>query len=472
MTSVRVRGIYTTALTERLHDEFEVVQPSPPIRRRFDAAFDAAPADVRVDTTDDREGVAVSGDPDGVERVAADLAAVGRDAFVWDDDAALGAVFNGRVTETLGSGAVVDLNGEREGFLPFRAVDGYVDDGDRLRVQVRDPAPPWSDDRPQLGGELTVPGGLVDLSRARDGVSADAPGERATELVRSTEILPADAPGGWGVRWQRAAVDAEMGSLGDALDDAADRATALEDDLRDAPAPDDDAPTRVTAPYATTWCWFGRECRFALDDARRAVETTMPGHHRTKAGHRSASSAVDFVEAVVEDGDLDDREFPFEAVTEQYGPVEGDEVALVHGKPDGRCYSLGTGDVTGYDPAGKITVRRTMRGSGTYDALGTDRERGDAAVTKLTEGRWWYPTVYRGEDGERKGTYVNVCTPVEIFPDSVRYVDLHVDVVKRPDGSVERVDEDELAAAVDAGQVSAELAEKARSVAKAVESAL
>ncbi|PSQ26636.1 RNA-binding protein [Halobacteriales archaeon QS_9_68_17] len=471
MTSVRVRGIYTTALTERLHDEFEVVQASPPIRRRFDAAFDAAPADVRVDTTDDREGVAVSGDPDGVERVAADLAAVGRDAFVRDDDAALGAVFNGRVTETLGSGAVVDLDGEREGFLPFRAVDGSVDDGDRLRVQVRDPAPPWSDDRPQLGGGLTVPGGLVDLSRARDGVSADAPGERATELVRSTEILPADAPEGWGVRWQRAAVDAEMSALGDALDDAADRATALEDDLRDAPEPDD-ALTRVTAPYATTWCWFGRECRFALDDARRAVETTMPGHHRTKAGHRSASSAVDFVEAVVEGGDLDDREFPFEAVTEQYGPVEGDEVALVHGKPDGRCYSLGTGDVTGYDPAGTITVRRTMRGSGTYDALGTDRERGDAAVTELTEGRWWYPTVYRGEDGERKGTYVNVCTPVEIFPDSVRYVDLHVDVVKRPDGSVERVDEDELAAAVDAGHVSAELAEKARSVAKAVESAL
>ncbi|NHN48203.1 DUF402 domain-containing protein [Halostella sp. JP-L12] len=472
MTSVRVRGIYTTALTERLREAFDVVQASPPIRRRFDAEFDAAPADVRVDTTDDRQGVAVSGDPDAVERVAGDLADVGRDAFVWDDDAALGAVFNGRVTETLGSGAVVDLNGEREGFLPFRAVDGYVDDGNRVRVQVREPKPPWSDDRPLLGAGLAVPGGLVDLSRDRDGVSADAPDERATELVRSTEILPADAPEDWGVRWQRAAVDAEMGALGDALDAAADRATALEDDLGDAPDPGDDAPTRIAAPYATTWCWFGRECRFALDEARRAVETTMPGHHRAKAAHRSASSAVDFVEAVVEDGDLDGREFPFEAVTEQYGPLEGDEVAIVHGKPDGRCYALGTGDVTDYDPDGKITVRRTMRGSGTYDALGTERERGDAAITKLTEGRWWYPTVYRGEDGERKGTYVNVCTPVEIFPDGVRYVDLHVDVIKRPDGSVEVVDLDELDAAVEAGNVSEALAEKARSVAKAVEKAL
>jgi len=472
MTTVRVRGIYTTALTERLRGEFDVVQASPPIRRRFDAEFDAAPADVRVETTGDRQGVAVSGLLDAVEAVARDLADVGRDCFVWSEAAAVGAVFDGRVTETLGSGAVVDLDGDREGFLPFSAVDGYVDDGDRLRVQVRDPAPPWGDDRPMLGTDLELPGGLVTLSRERDGVSADASGERATELVRSTEILPAEAPDGWGVRWQRAATDAEMNALGTALDEAADRATALESDVAEAPSPEEAAPARVAAPFATRWCWFGRECRFGLDDQRRAVETTMPGHHRTKAAHRAASSAVDFVESVVEDGDLDGREFPFEAVTEQYGPQEGDQIALVHGKPDGRCYSLGSGDVTDYDPEGKITVRRTIRGSGTYDALGTERERGDVAVTKITEGRWWYPTVYRGEDGERKGTYVNVCTPVEVFPDAVRYVDLHVDVIKRPDGTVERVDADELDEAVEVGSISEALAEKARSVAKAVGNAL
>ncbi|WP_135820474.1 DUF402 domain-containing protein [Halostella litorea] len=470
MTSVRVRGIYATALTERLRDGFDVVQASPPIRRRFDAAFAAAPADARVDTTDDRQGVSVSGAPDAAAAVADDLGAVGRDAFVWPDAAALGATFDGRVTETLGSGAVVSLDGDREGFLPFRKVDGYVDDGDELRVQVREPAPPWSDDRPLLGTDVELPGGLVTLSRARDGVSAAASGERATELVRTTELLPADPPDGWGVRWERAAADADMDALGEALDAAADRAAALGEEIAD--APDGDAPSAVAAPYATRWVWFGRECRFELDAARRAVETTMPGHHRTKAAHRAASSAVDFVESVVDAAALADREFPFGAVAEQYGPGEGDDLAIVHGKPDGRCYTLGEGEVTDFDPDGKLTVRRTIRGSGTYDALGTERERGDAAITKITEGRWWYPTVYRGEDGERKGTYVNVCTPVEVFPDGIRYVDLHVDVIKRPDGEVSVVDEDELAAAVEAGHVSEALAEKARSVASAVERAL
>jgi predicted RNA-binding protein associated with RNAse of E/G family len=80
--------------------------------------------------------------------------------------------------------------------------------------------------------------------------------------------------------------------------------------------------------------------------------------------------------------------------------------------------------------------------------------------------------VYRDAEGERKGTYVNVCTPVECFPDVVRYVDLHVDVVKHPDGRVERVDDDELDAAETAGELPSELAEKARSVAGALERAL
>ena len=93
-------------------------------------------------------------------------------------------------------------------------------------------------------------------------------------------------------------------------------------------------------------------------------------------------------------------------------------------------------------------------------------------MTKFREGRWWYPTTYKAADGTSKGTYVNVCTPVELFPDCVRYVDLYVDVIRQPDGTVEIVDADELEDAVDAGLVSDELAAKANDVAEAVKRAL
>ena len=143
-----------------------------------------------------------------------------------------------------------------------------------------------------------------------------------------------------------------------------------------------------------------------------------------------------------------------------------------HGKPAGHRIVLGRGEVVERDDDGTLTVEREMSSGGCYDALGTPRAAGDVATTKFREGRWWYPTTYRGRAGTVRGTYVNVCTPVEVFPDAARYVDLHVDVMKHPDGTVERVDDDELAESVAAGHTPEPLAEKARSVASALENAL
>jgi len=483
---VRIRGIYTTALTERLRSEFEVVQASPPIRRRFDAEFPAEEYDVSVETTDDRQGAGIVGDPEAVEAIAEDLADLGIDTFRWTDPAPRGAVFDGVVTETLGGGAVVDL-GDREGYLSFGKLDRRIHEDDRVRVQVHDPAAPWADRRPNLGAEIRAFGGVASLSKGIDRVVASGDEATKTELARTTEMLPTEVPDDWGVRWEYAAADATMDAMDDALEAAVRRAEAIDAGLADAPdsasadadtsasASAGNPPRRLIAPEATTWCWFGQESRFALDEDRRGVTTTMPGHHRVKAAHESASAAVDFVEDLSSDagGLADSDEFPTGAALRQFGPSEGDRLEIRHGKPDGRCFSLGRGEVSECDPdEGKATVRRKMSGRGTYDALGTDRESGDVAVTKFREGRWWYPTVYRSDEGQSKGTYVNICTPVELFPDSARYVDLHVDVVKTPDGEVERVDDDELDAAVESGNISEPLAEKARKVARSVERAL
>jgi hypothetical protein len=464
--SVRVRGIYTTALTALLHDSTtdgvptRVVQASEPIRERFDADFPVAAADATVSTTDERQGVGVSGAPWAVARLADRLAGVGRDTFAWDATLPAGAVYQGVVTDDVGSGAVVDC-GPDSGFLPYSAADDYVEEGDVLRVQVRDPRPPWDDDRAELGTGLVVDGGLVELRRG---------GSRgSSEAARMAEMLPVDVPDGWAPRWDRAADDAGLDALADALGRAVDRVATVTDAAEMDP---DDAPCPLAAPEATIWCWFGRESRFELDDHRRGVTATMPGHHRTKAADYAASAAVDFAEAVAGDRFGPDDSFPFAAVTRQFGPGEGDRLALHHGKPDGRLITLGRGEVSDYDPEGQVTLRRQMSAGGTYDALGVERQAGDVAITKLQEGRWWYPTVYRGDDGTRRGTYVNICTPVELFPNAARYVDLHVDVVKHTDGTVERVDDDELDEAVARGHVSEALAEKARSVASAVENAL
>jgi len=459
--SVRVRGVYATALTALLED---VVQASPPIRERFDADFPVEPADATVETTGDRQGVCVAGDEECVAAVTDRLRGAGRDTLAWPAALPRGAVYAGEITETLGGGAVVDV-GDGEGYLPYSKTARHVEEDDCLRVQVTEPSPPWSGDRPVLDTTLRVHGALVGLVR---GGTAGAAGPELADLV------PTDPPAGWAPDWGRASEDAGLDALDAALDRTGERARALDAAFEGVPPPAEDAPRRYYDGDATRWVWFGRESRFALDEHRRGVVETMAGHHRIKAATEGASAAVDFVEAVCEAADewTGPCDFPFEAAARQFGPREGGTVTIAHGKPDGRCLSLGRAEVTTRDADGSVTVRRDISGGGTYDALGVERQDGDEAITKLEEGRWWYPTVYRGADGTKRGTYVNVCTPVEVFPDEVRYVDLHVDVVRTPDGTVRRVDDDELDAAVEAGNVPDGLAAKAREVAGALENAL
>ena len=475
---VRVRGIYTTALTKLALDAgWTVVDASEPIERRFDADFATGGHDVTVETTDNRQGVGVAGEPAAVDALTARLADVGIDACLWAEPAPVGAVFDGRVTETKGRGAIVDC-GPTEGYLPFAAVETRIDVGDTVRVQVRESTPPWADRRHQLGGKVRVATDLVTLIPEAGSPTVDSHDDAAArELLGMADLLEIDAPAGWRVEWNHPATDASIDELRAGLETATAQAETVDEELADGGAGDDDGnetPREVFSHQAGSWCWFGRGSRFALDEIRREVTTTMAGHHRIKAGSDTASAAVDFVESLgesVEDIADDDTDLPFAVVADNFGPTVGTEIEIGHGKPDGRLVSLGSGSVTERD-AESITVVRELTGGGRYDGLDVPRSDGDTATTTFQEGRWWYPTVYRSRDDELIGTYVNICTPIECFPETVRYIDLHVDVLKYPDGTVERVDDDELDQAVEEGHVSEELAEKTRAVATALETSL
>ncbi|MFW6385191.1 MAG: DUF402 domain-containing protein [Halodesulfurarchaeum sp.] len=467
MTRVRLRGIYATALTRRLHEAgFDVVHPSSVIDDRFESSFGTDEVDIDVDATRDRQGIEIVGTPSGVETVTAELEGTAVDTFDWEAIAPLGAIFDAEVLRTSRGGAIVSLGPDREGFLPFGSTEEYVDDGDEIQVQVHEPKPPWSSDRPRVSPDVEAPGVLATLVRGADARVVGTPdGRPEHELVRTTELLSTDVPENWGVRWEYPAEDADVKTLDAALSRLVERAESIESALE----ADTGTEAPIAKPVSGVWIWFGRESRFALDDDRASVTATMTGHHRIKAGSDGAGSAVDFAEHLEVDAD----EFPFDAVTDVFGPTVGDEVTIRHGKPDGRCLTLGQGSVTDRSvEKSRITVEREMSTSGSYDGLGTERKPGDVATTRFAEGRWWYPTVYRTEDGQVKGTYVNVATPVEIFPSTIRYVDLHVDVVKRPDGTVEIVDEDELTEAVSAGHLTESIAEKASAVSTQVANAL
>ncbi|MFP4189162.1 MAG: DUF402 domain-containing protein [Halobacteriales archaeon] len=443
---VKIRGVYATAATHLLLDAgHDVVEPSDAIRDRFDASFGEGSSDVKLRPSNDYLGVYVVGE--GAREVADTLAA-GCDSFVFDA-LAVGAVRDAAVEETVGSGAFVRFEDGR-GFLPYSKTNDRVEEDDGLRVTVVDEAPPWGDGNPVVAAGKRVGNELVTLVRGGRGTRVEGGDEEdATQLTRTVATLGVEPPSDWGVVYSRDALNAGMEEVAEAVADAAERAGS--------DATDDEA----------AWLWLGREGRAAFDEARAEATTTVAGHHRLKATSNAAAAGVDIAESLVDDANPSDA-LPFETVARRFGPTEGDTVEIVHGKPDGRFPSLGSGEVVEADADEReVVVERRITSSGVYDALGVEREKGDVARTRFEEGAWAYPTVYESSDGETKGTYVNVCTPLELFPDSVRYVDLHVDVVN-VDSETRVVDEDELAEAVDDGKVAESVAEKAHEVAEQV----
>jgi hypothetical protein len=197
-----------------------------------------------------------------------------------------------------------------------------------------------------------------------------------------------------------------------------------------------------------------------LDDIRRSVTETMDRHHYYKVCGGNFSVAVDMAERLLEKGGpTEEVERLFRQTVGASFPTVGSMIDVEHVKLDGRVLHLGEALIEALSKDSVIEFSRIVKGEGTYDGLGTRREPGDRAVTEAKIGRWHYETRYFSKDGHHKGTYINLNTPVELYPYGIRYVDLEVDVCVWPSGRVGKVDEEKLESAAVEGVVTKRLVE-------------
>jgi hypothetical protein len=219
---------------------------------------------------------------------------------------------------------------------------------------------------------------------------------------------------------------------------------------------------------------FAYLAKSALDEERNKIVPTLFHHHRLKT---IASEFVDLMEERDLTNHPERRKAASEHVEkrliwESYSP--GKEIAIEHVKLDGKTVYLSEGELTESDfKERKLKLKRSkFKGRSKYDGLNLEKREGDYAITETKEGDWFYKHTYLRENGELIGWYFNVNTPVEFYPDRIRYVDLEIDVVARPGGRVEVIDELILERQVKAGFISERLQEKARQVAYELRSEL
>ncbi len=200
-----------------------------------------------------------------------------------------------------------------------------------------------------------------------------------------------------------------------------------------------------------------------LDEHRSKVHPTVDYHHSLKAGGFEESTLVEFSEESMKLGYATSK-IGLAIISYIASSLKGRRISIDHRVPDGSRISLGPFTVDNYtveDDGVKLVLSRTFKSQGVLDGLEVEKRPGDYSRTLIDTRKWHVIHEYYSKDGKLLGVYANINTPPEIGFKSIRYLDLYVDVVKKPGKDPELKDLEDLEKALRDGLITSELYERA-----------
>jgi len=421
---------------------FAIVQPSVTMKERFGLEEREESPDLDVNDRRDRQGVQALGKADSINTFKSLLQSCLDDVIVRKWAVTVDGTYKGLVkgmdptTHSLlvDIGPAVGRVAEEE--VPDPNVRQLVVQVDRRRIGAREPALTTGIKIPGKYAIL-IPGRQVKVSRRIRNW------ESRSRLYQLGEEL---APANWGILWRTASADQPPDILKEEIVYLVKEGEAIMERAERLEAP---AMLREGSHFMDME--FPALSKKRLDEVRGLAAPTLRGHHYYKACGDRVSSALEMAEKLLERGGCSNKEVEDllkETIEAEY-PAEGSWIEIEHVKLNGGVFHLGKALVESYDQdQSLIRFSRVFRREGTYDGLGTRKEPGDQAITEARIGEWHFKTQYYSRDGRHKGTYINLNTPIELYPFGLRYVDLEVDICIWPDDRVKVLDEEELDNAV------------------------
>jgi len=452
--TVRVRGIYATALSVLYHSRgFPIADVSEVLRERLAGsgviAVNAPPAVTVKSLEDSLDEVLVIGYPweAGVELERALLEGVG-----------YASVRRGR----LGLYTVVDavsLGGCRL-MLP-EGLEGRLDSsecppkGVALRATVaREALEPGSE--PLLKPGVRVIGEYLMLHLPGSGFSFSEhiPPERRVDLVAASAGIDSKR---FHIHFRSASRTAPLESVRSEASKLAEEAEAL---LSERPSGE---PRVVRRGEYISIIYLPRPAKEELDKLRARVHPTVTLHHTLKAGGKTESLLVDYAEEALKTGAC---RVEAGAAAEAFiaRSLQGRRIHIDHRRPDGSRARLGpftVSAITSSEEGVTLTLERRFTRPGILDGLNVEKRPGDKATTRVSTARWHVIHEYRSQEGRLLGVYVNINTPPEISLAGIRYLDLYIDVVMKPGEEPMVIDVEELEKAYEEGVVTERLYRRA-----------
>jgi hypothetical protein len=462
LMKAKIRGIYSTALTKMfLDNNFEIVQPSLTIKNRFGISDNSAPPDIKIKDRYDLQGVRVLGTSNAVKKFQSILHSAFDDVLTREWRVSIDGIYKGKPLESDEYTVYVDVGNGVIGRLPKPE---FVTAEDKpLLVQVERRR--IGAKQPVLTTKLKIVGNYAILAQnSRVGVSLTICDlKKREELYALGKTL---APDGWGIIWRESSANQSRETLENEINELVVKVKILTEKALCA-----EAPALLIEGLGFMDVEFPYFSKKRLDKLRASVSQTLDGHHSYKCCGGEVSAALEMAEKLLERGqDRTEVEKSFKEGLLCKLPEEGSLVDVEHVKPSGIVFHLGQAAIESLDDE-QIKYSRIIRSDGFYDGLGVKKEVGDKAVSETKMGEWCITTKYFSRSGDWKGTYINLNTPVEIYPKAIRYVDLEIDVCIHPDGTNKILDVEKLEKALEKGYISKKLykiiTEKAKEITEA-----
>jgi len=445
-----VRGIYTTALTKLLLDSgFEIVRPSLTIKKRFGLLDNSAPPDMKVKDRYDLQGIRVLGTNEAVDAFRSILHSAFEDALTRKWMVSVDGIYKGKAVASDEDTVYVDIGGDVTGRLS--KTEFVIADDKPLLVQVERKR--IGAKQPVLTTNLKIVGDYAILAQdSRVGVSL-----KIRDLNKRAELYALGktlAPVDWGIIWRESSANQSRETLENEITALAEKVEILNEKT-----PHAQAPTLLMEGLYFMDVEFPCFSKRKMDELRASAAQTIEGHHFYKSCGGEVSAALEMAESLLEKGqDRKEVEKSFKEQILYRFPEEGSLVDVEHVKLSGIVFHLGQATIETLEDK-QFKYSRTMRSNGFYDGLDVKKEVRDKAVSETKTGEWHITTKYFSPSGEWKGTYINLNTPVEVYSNAIRYVDLEVDVCVQPSGAIKVLDMEKLEKALQNGFISKTLFE-------------
>ena len=442
----KVRGIYSTALTKLLLENgFQVVQPSPVIEKRFHLKSVFEPPDIDISDRYDLQGVHAMGTREAVDRFIQLLQSNLKDVITRRWSVSVDGIYKGKIVEKSSNAALVDI-GTAVGKLPetLSNQNEVIVQVERRRIGAKNPL---------LTTKIKIPGKYAILiPEQKIGVSLKI--RNLQERARLYALGRVIKPEGWGIIWRETAANQPQEKLEAEILELVGKAKQVVSLNETA-----EAPSLLMEGLYCLDVEFPASSKAELDKLRSTVTPTLMGHHHYKACSGRISALLEMAEKLLENGKaLEEVEEEFRAAVKREYPDHEDSVQVQHVKLSGRVFLLGEATIRELSGS-RLHFQRTLKRDGIYDGLRVPKKAGDKAVTEAEIGSWTLKTRYYSPEGKYKGTYININTPIELYPNAIRYVDLEVDICLWPDNTYKILDMEKLESALNKGWISRALYE-------------